>query len=193
MQQNNRTSFYSEQELKEIGFKSLGRNVKVSQFARFYGVKNISLGNNVRIDDFCILSGNIDIGSYVHIASFSALFGSGGIEIYDFAGLSSKVTIYSASDDYLGDALTGPCIPDEYRKVESGKVELMKHALIGASSVVLPNTILREGAVVGAMSLAKGDILEWSIFAGVPAKFIKSRKKEIIISFENEILNNGEL
>ena len=139
------------------------------------------------------MSGNIKIGSYVHIASYSALFGGGGIEMHDFAGLSSRVTIYSASDNYLVEALTGPCIPDKFRKVESGKVELRKHSLIGASSVILPNTILREGAVVGAMSLAKGDILEWSIFAGVPAKLIKNRKKEMIINFENEILTGEEL
>lgn len=193
MNQNNKTSFYSEQELKKIGFKSLGRNVKISRFARFYEVEKISLGNNVRIDDFCILSGNIKIGSYVHIASYSALYGGWGIEMHDFAGLSSRVTIYSVTDNYLGEALTGPCIPMKFRNIEKGKVELKKHSLVGASSVILPNTVLNEGTTIGSLSLVKGIIPEWSIFAGVPAKFKKKRKKEIIQNYENEILQKEKI
>lgn len=46
------TSFYSEDELKSIGLKTYGENVLISRFARIYGAKNISIGNNVRIDDF---------------------------------------------------------------------------------------------------------------------------------------------
>lgn len=49
------TSFYSEEELRSIGLKSYGKNVLISRFARIYGAESISIGNNVRIDDFCIL------------------------------------------------------------------------------------------------------------------------------------------
>ncbi|MDR2409353.1 MAG: acyltransferase, partial [Bacteroidales bacterium] len=52
-------SFFSKEELKDIGFKSVGDNVLISRKASFYSVSNISIGSNVRIDDFCILSGNI--------------------------------------------------------------------------------------------------------------------------------------
>jgi len=52
-------SFYTEDELKEIGLKSYGHNVLISRKANLYSVSEISIGNNVRIDDFCILSGKI--------------------------------------------------------------------------------------------------------------------------------------
>lgn len=46
------TSFYSEEELLSIGFKSYGINVLISRYARFYRPENIVIGDHVRIDDF---------------------------------------------------------------------------------------------------------------------------------------------
>lgn len=68
------SSFYSTDELSKIGFKHIGNNVLLSKKTSIYGVENISIGDNTRIDDFCILSGNITIGNYVHIAAFCSLF-----------------------------------------------------------------------------------------------------------------------
>jgi galactoside O-acetyltransferase len=98
-------SFYTDSELELIGFKCIGKNVNISKNTTFYGVERIIIGNNVRIDDYCVISAGdngVKIGSYVHIACFSCIFGQGGVIIEDFAGLSSRVAIYSASDDYLG-------------------------------------------------------------------------------------------
>ena len=47
-------SFYSQEELKNIGFQTFGRNVLISRKASVYGAEQISLGNNVRVDDICI-------------------------------------------------------------------------------------------------------------------------------------------
>jgi galactoside O-acetyltransferase len=46
-------SFYSESKLKQLGFKSIGKNVLISKKASFYGINRIQIGDNVRIDDFC--------------------------------------------------------------------------------------------------------------------------------------------
>lgn len=78
------TSFYTEEELKGLGFRHIGNGVCISRKASIYGAQNISLGDHVRIDDFCILSGRIEIGSYVHVAAYTALYGgSDGIFIED--------------------------------------------------------------------------------------------------------------
>ena len=45
-------SFYSKEELKELGLKKYGTNVLISRKASLYDVINITLGDNVRIDDF---------------------------------------------------------------------------------------------------------------------------------------------
>ena len=45
-------SFYTREELAELGLKSYGENVLISRKASFYAADKIELGSNVRIDDF---------------------------------------------------------------------------------------------------------------------------------------------
>jgi len=173
--------FYSREELLAIGFKNVGDNVFISNKASFYSPEKISIGNNVRIDDFCILSGNIMIQNYIHIAAYSALFGGKeGIIIKDFANISSRVSIYALSDDYSGETMTNPLIPEELKNVRHEKVIIDRHVIIGASSVVLPGAVLNEGAAFGSFSLIKGVISPWTINAGIPCKVIKQRKKDLL-------------
>jgi len=76
------SNFCNYDELKNFGFKAVGERVLVSRKASIYGAKNIELGSNIRIDDFCILSGKIKIGNYVHVGSYTSLCGgSKGIVI----------------------------------------------------------------------------------------------------------------
>lgn len=74
-------SFYSKEELQNIGFKKIGENVLISKKASIYSPQNIIIGNHVRIDDFTILSGEIEMGDYVHISAYVALYGKYGIKI----------------------------------------------------------------------------------------------------------------
>jgi len=173
-------SFYSEEELKTIGFRKIGHNVKISRFARFYGIGAMEIGNHVRIDDFCILSGQIKLGNYIHISAYVALYGSAGIELDDFSGVSPRCTIFSASDDFSGNYMIGPMVPETLTNVSKGKVHLKKYVQIGAGSIILPDVTVNEGSVIGAMSLVTKSTEEWMVYAGTPAKIIKKRAKEII-------------
>jgi len=182
------TSFYQPQELAELGLKSYGKNVLISRKCSIYGASNISIGNNVRIDDFCVLSGKIEIGNFVHIGAASLLFGGEyGIIMKDFSGLSSRCVIYTESDDYSGEWMTNPAIPDEFRKVYGGQVTIGKHAIIGTGSTILPNVEIGEGSSVGAMGLVTKSLEPWGIFLGSPPRKLKDRDKRIL-SLENDFL-----
>lgn len=174
------TSFYSDTELKALGLKSVGTDVLISKKASIYSPSSISVGNHVRIDDFSILSGKIEIGSHVHISAYVALYGSMGICIGDYAGLSARSIVYSAVDDFGGDYLIGPMCPEEMTHVTGGTVYLKNYTQVGASSVIMPNITLEEGAVVGAMSFVNKSLSEWSINAGIPCRFLKSRSKNLL-------------
>lgn len=181
MERNMTTSFYTEQELEEIGFKHIGKNVLISRKASIYGTSQISIGDNVRIDDFCVLSGNITLGNYIHIAVYSAMFGGeAGIEMKDFTTLSSRCVVYAKSDDYSGEKLTNPTVPEEYLGVISEKVILNKHVIIGTGSTILPGVEIGEGTAVGSMSLVNKSLDAWGIYAGIPCKWMKARKKELL-------------
>jgi len=174
--------FRTEEELRDADFCTLGRNVKIHERASIYGVENISIGSNVRIDDFAIIvaTGPLKIGCYVHIASFCFLGSRYGIVLDDFAGLATGVKIFSASDDYSGEKMTNPTVPREFTGGKEGKVTLCRHVIIGAGSIVLPGCTLGEGVAVGACSLVKQDLPPWGVYAGVPVRFIRERKKDLL-------------
>lgn len=172
-------SFYTEEELKELGFKSYGKNVLISRFARFYGISNMEIGNNVRIDDFCILSGKIKIGNYVHISAYTALYGSQGIEIKDYCGCSARSIIYSAMDDFSGEYMIGPMLPKELTNVTGGPVILEKYVQLGANTTVMPDLTIGEGAVTGSCTLVRHNIEPWTVNIGIPSKVLKKRNDSL--------------
>lgn len=178
------TSFYDADALQRMGFASIGEDVCISRFARFYDPGRISLGSHSRIDDFCVLSasgGAIHIGSHVHVACYAALFGGGGIEIADFCNISSRVAVYSQSDDFSGRSLTNPTIPAAFKPgYVQEPVLLERHVLLGTASTVLPGVRMGEGSVLGAHSFAQADCEAWQIYAGCPARRIKPREKDIL-------------
>lgn len=171
------------QQIQAMGFTAVGSNVQISDKASFYGVSRISLGSNVRIDDFCVLSagvGGIQIGNHIHIAIYTALIGAGSIKIEDFCNLSSRVSIYSSSDDYSGASLTNPTVPDTFKQVQHAPVHLSKHVIVGSGSVILPGITLEEGVAVGALSLVTKNCTAFGIYAGNPARRIKERKHDLL-------------
>lgn len=173
----------SREQIEQMGFARVGNNVRLSDKASYYNCAKISIGDNVRIDDFCVLSagvGGIEIGSYVHIAIYSSLIGAGRITLRDFCNISSRVAIYSSSDDYSGAAMTNPMVPAEFTNVVHADVTLGRHAIVGAGSVVLPGVVLEEGVAVGALSLVTQRCQAFGIYAGVPAKRLKERKRDLL-------------
>ncbi|MBU0620484.1 MAG: acyltransferase [Gammaproteobacteria bacterium] len=171
---------YSLDELSGIGFAKIGSNVCISRKCSIYAAEQIQLGDNVRIDDFCILSGKISLGSNIHVAAYTALFGGGGIELHDFCNLSSRVSIYSVSDDYSGETLTNPTIPEHFKHVERAPVVLGRHVIVGAGTVVLPGVTIGEGSAIGALSLVNKGVEPWGVYAGVPVRRIKNRKQDLL-------------
>jgi len=175
--------FISEQQLADMGFKHLGRNVKISEKASIYNPGQIAIDDYARVDDFCILSageGGISIGKYVHVACYSSLMGQGCIVLEDFSGLSSRVMIYSSNDDYSGDFMAHPTVPKEFTNVIDGDVILRKHAIIGAGTVILPDVEIGMGAVIGALSLVKDDCEPFGVYGGCPVRKIKKRRRKLL-------------
>lgn len=175
------SSFYSLEELNELGLKSYGENVFISKKASIYAPQRISLGNNVRIDDFCILSGNITIKDNVHISAYTGLYGGGEIVIGNYSGCSQRCTLISASDDFSGEFMVGAVIDDQFKNVNYGKIELEDYVQLGSGTTVLPNVTIKEGAVTGAMSLVNRDLEKWTINYGIPCRMQKERKKDLLV------------
>ncbi|MEG2082634.1 MAG: acyltransferase [Oscillospiraceae bacterium] len=174
--------FYSPEELKEFGFKHVGENVLISKKASLYDTAQMSFGHDIRIDDFCILVGKITMGNYIHIAPFAGLHGSGGGEVVleDFCSVASQSSIYSGSDDFSGNAMVNPMVPEKFRNTITSKIVLGKYSVVGLNCVLLPGAFLAEGSSLGAMSLLTKATDPWGVHVGIPAKRIKDRSQKII-------------
>jgi galactoside O-acetyltransferase len=185
-----KSTYLTEEDLKDFGFKSIGKNVRISSDARIYGEENISIGNNVRIDDFTVLSavnGYINIGNYVFIARNSHLSGVLGIEMHDFSSMAANTVIYSASDDYSGDYLTAQAIPQKYTAHIGGPVFIGKHVIIGSSCTIMGPCNIGEGCSIGAMTFVQKELLPWGMYIGIPCRRLKERKKGLL-SLEKQFL-----
>ncbi|WP_313950211.1 acyltransferase [Accumulibacter sp.] len=182
----------SRQAVEEMGFESVGDDVRISDRASFYGIARIALRDHIRIDDFCVLSagaGGILVGRHTHIAVFSSLIGAGRIVLEDFCNISSRVAIYSSSDDYSGAAMTNPTVPSEYTNVTHADVFLGKHVIVGSGSVILPGVTLEEGVAIGALSLVNKRCDAFGIYAGKPVRRVKERRRDIL-ELERRLMAN---
>lgn len=175
-------AYLTASQLAERGFKSLGENVKISDKASIYNAEQIEIGDYSRIDDFCVLSGKIKIGSFCHIAAMCLVAGGQkGICLDDFCGLSYGTKVFSQSDDYSGGAMVSPLVPLEYKDEKKEKVVLGRHVIVGAGSTVLPGVSVAEGCSIGAMTLVNKSTTPWGIYVGIPAKRVKERKKDLLV------------
>jgi len=167
----------------EFGFSKVGEDVWVSDKASIYSASKISIGDHVRIDDFCILSageGGIALGNFIHIACYSSLIGHALIQLHDYANIAARTSILSSSDDFSGRHLIGPTVEEKYRKVTHREVTIGAYSVIGAGCVVLPGSHIGANVAVGAMSLVRGYLENDSIYVGVPIKRIKGRERRCL-------------
>lgn len=169
------TQFYTEEELKKIGFANVGQNVKIFKLAKFVHPEKIFIGNNAQIDDFCCLCGPINIGNFVHIAIGVTVYGGGLLIIKDYANISARTVIVTGTDNFNGDNLIGPTIPIDRRDISRYTMTFGEYSLVGANCTINPGVNIGEGGCLGSHSLATKNLESWMIYGGVPAKILKER------------------
>jgi acetyltransferase-like isoleucine patch superfamily enzyme len=173
--------YYNSKELESMGFKKLGKNVRISNKASIYDCEHIEIGDNSRIDDYCVVSGKIDIGRNVHVTPMCLLAGGEkGIVLEDFSTIAYGVKIFTQSDDYSGKTMTNSTIPVEFKDEFKREVVIRKHSIIGAGAIIMPGVTLEVGTSVGAMSLVRENTEPWGIYIGIPAKRIKDRCRDLL-------------
>lgn len=187
------SEFYTKEELNKLG--GCGSGVSIDSSVRIINPHNVYIGNNVRIDAFCFFSAtnHIIIGNNVHISLFSQLGSAGGsIVLEDFVGLSSRVSVFTTTDDYSQGHLTNPTIPNRFKKVKTGPAIMQRHAIVGCGSVIMPDVILHTGCSIGALSFVNKDVPEFTIVTGNPLRLIGKRDKENLLKLEKEFYENNK-
>lgn len=163
-------------DLKKL--KYLGAGCIIGKTVRIRKPEECIIHDGVIIDDFAYISCGIEIGEHSHIASHVSISGGAGrFTLGKYATLSNHCSVHCASSDYQMVSLDLPSVP---ANLQFGglvaDITIGDFATIGAHSCILPGTIVPEGFACGAYSLLQNvDYNSWSLYAGVPAKFLKKR------------------
>lgn len=138
------------------------------------------INKNVKVGADCVImpgvqffgDGPIVIGDRVNIGNNTMLYASkeGGITIGD------KTAI--AADCYIIDADHGirAGVPVCEQEDSVKRVQIGNDVWLAAGAKVLKGSVIGDGAVVGALSLVKGEVESNAVVCGVPAKVLKYRE-----------------
>ncbi len=179
-------AYLSRESLERLGFAGLGDDVLIHPTCVLVGCERMRIGSHVRLDPFCVvtMSADLVIGDRVHVSAHASLLGGGGIVIGDFACVSHGARVLSSSDDFSGGRICGPMVPPHHRHVVTARIEIGRHAVLGANSVILPGGGIGDGATVGALSLVKTPLEPWTVNAGVPTRVVSRRDRAGVLAQE---------
>jgi len=136
---------------------SSGSKLIVSIRCRFQSPRNIHIGNECQINTGCILAANDSK--------------DGSIQIGDNVLIGPYVMIHSGNHNYKDANIT-----IDKQGHSFGGIVIQDDVWIGAKSIVLSGVIVAKGSVIAAGSIVTKDTEEYGVYAGVPARKIKSRK-----------------
>lgn len=111
----------------------------------------------------------IKIGEHSHINRGCLLDGRGSITIGDNVSISHNVSIITGSHKINAPNFSAKFLP----------IKIEDYVWIGANATILQNVTIGKGAVICAGAVVTKDIVPYSIVAGVPAKQIGIRNKEL--------------
>jgi galactoside O-acetyltransferase len=154
------------------------------------GGKRIRIGARTQIDEgvYIFAGRGVTIGQHVHLAFGSSISGGGECVIHDFAGVGAGVRLLTGTDLADGSGLTNPTVPEEFRAVRRGTLEIGAHAVIFTNCVILPDVRIGEGAVVAAGALVHHNLEPWSIYAGHPLVRVGLRPKTVMLEKAGRLL-----
>ena len=171
--------------------KGYGHDVFISGNVEIKRPHFISIGNHIAIDSGFYITTQAELGDHIHIAPYVHVIGgpNGLLKMGHFTNISVGGIIVCGSDSFLGDGLiSAPGVPEIFRdKLIIKPVIFENFANTGAGVKILPGVTLAEGSVIGANSLVIQSTEPWTIYAGSPAKPIKTRPREKMLEFAKSL------
>jgi len=150
----------------------------------------VKIGKHCAIDHGVYITTQADIGDYVHISPYVTCIGGmkSKLIVGHFATIAAGTRIIAGSDRFLGEGFTSVTVPDPYRdEVIYSTINVERFSGIGTNVVIMPGVTISEGSVIGACSLVTKNTEPWTIYYGVPAKPVKTRKRDKILQYAKEM------
>jgi len=159
-----------------IDYMSFCNNVKFEtniKIGRFCTINNCLIGsftytssdcliNNTKIGKFCSIGTNVKIGLGKH---------------------PTKIFVSTHPIFYSIRKQTRTSFVDESYFEETEQIVIGNDVWIGANAIVLDGVTIGDGAIISAGAIVNKNVPPFSIYGGVPAKFIRFRFEENEIEF----------
>jgi len=127
-------------------------------------------GNSLMYHGFWVVSPwKMTIGKSSVVGDHAILDARGGLTIGDNVNLSAHVAIWTGQHDYQS--------PDF--AYEEGPVRVENYAWLSFRTTLLPGVTIGEGAVVAAGAVVTKDVPPYTVVAGIPAKTIGTRNRNL--------------
>lgn len=183
-------------------FKKVGRGVVFGRNITLRHPHKISLGDHSFIDDNVVLDAKgeenegIRVGENVYVGRNSILScKEGSIFLDDYCNISANCSLLSETEISLGKYcfLAGQCylvaggnhsfddisVPIMFQpSYTKGGIKVDEDVWLGAAVIVLDGVSIGKGSVIGAGSVVKESLPEYSVAVGIPAQKIKDRREK---------------
>lgn len=157
--------FIPSNELRKWMYKALGckieKNVVIHYKTEIRSPKNLFLGKGTIIGDNAILDAR------------------SGLTLGQNVNLSSNVSIYTLQHDHRDPNFA--C-----NRNRKSSVEIDDRVWLGSNVIVLPGVHIGEGAVCCAGCVVTKDVEPYSVVAGIPAKKVSERSRDLIYEFNGK-------
>jgi acetyltransferase-like isoleucine patch superfamily enzyme len=148
----------------------------VSPSARVQLSPNITFGAGTVVKPFVVVQssgGAVRFGQGCALSSFDHFStGEGDVIVGDYVRFAPNCTIVGGTKEIRSRQTR---IVDQPEAQPNGIV-MGDDVLVGAGAVILPASHIGRGAVIGAGSVVRGEVPEYAIMAGFPARIIGHRE-----------------
>lgn len=155
-------------------FAEFGVRVIIEAGVLVFHPENIEIGDDVYIGHYTILKGyhrnRMRIGAGAWIGQQCFFHSAGGLDIGSNVGVGPGVKIITSWHSEEG--IEKPIL---HSRVEFAPVHIGDDADIGVGAIVLPGVTIGRGVQVGAGAVVARDVPDYTVVAGVPARFLRSR------------------
>lgn len=138
----------------------------------------IMINPGVVIDSFVKIKpvgglGDLRIGENSYVNSGTVIYTGNGVAIGKNVLIAANCTLAPVNHEYRAkDRL----IREQRFTPSKGGIVIEDDVWIGAGTVILDGSVIRRGCVVGALSLVKGELEAYGVYAGNPLAKVSERK-----------------
>ena len=159
----------------------ISKNAQISPLA---DVEDSVRGSRIEIGDFAVIdafvkikpaggTGDVTIGTHSVVNSGCVIYSGNGVTIGQHVAIAANCTFASANHAFDDpDTL----IMKQGFAPSRGGIRIEDDVWIGANTVLLDGAWVRQGAVIAAGAVVRGEIPPYGVAAGVPARVVKWRR-----------------